>query len=136
LLSISAAKLSFDGDGSGRAGFGGSDWTDKLAARSDVTLNTGRPFAMKLQALGQQGPGQPGSLIKRNYFNGLFDSPEAGRVAAAHPFLPGGKICRFSPCKTGWRDCLTGIRPILENSFSAAKWLPGRERALDGAATA
>jgi hypothetical protein len=91
---------------------------------------------MKLQALGQQGPGQPGSLIKRNYFNGLFDSPEAGRVAAAHPFLPGGKICRFSPCKTGWRDCLTGIRPILENSFSAAKWLPGRERALDGAATA
>jgi hypothetical protein len=34
-------------------------------------------------------------------------------------FLPGGKICPFASRKTGLPDCLTGIRPILKNCFSA-----------------
>jgi hypothetical protein len=51
LLSTSAAKLSLDWDGSGRAGFCGAVWTDKLAARSDVTLNTGPAFRDELPVL-------------------------------------------------------------------------------------
>jgi hypothetical protein len=51
LLSTSAAKLSLDWDGSGRAGFCGAVWTDKLAARSDVTLNTGPAFRDELPLL-------------------------------------------------------------------------------------
>jgi hypothetical protein len=44
LLSTNAAKLSFGGDGSGRTGLCSAVWTDRLAARSDVTLNTGPAF--------------------------------------------------------------------------------------------
>jgi tRNA-specific 2-thiouridylase len=58
------------------------------------------------------------------------------RAAATHPFLPGGKICRPSPCKTGPRDCLTGIRPILKTSFSAAITYRIAGQALDAAAIA
>src|SRR6059058_4820938 len=39
------------------------------------------------------------------------------RAAAAPPFLPGGKICRLPRCKRAERDCLTRIRPILEQLF-------------------
>jgi tRNA-specific 2-thiouridylase len=35
----------------------------------------------------------------------------------ALPFLPGGKICRLPRAKGVRRDCLTGIRPILESDF-------------------
>jgi hypothetical protein len=41
LLSISAWKPLFPCDGSGFADFGGAAWKDRLAAASDVTLNTG-----------------------------------------------------------------------------------------------
>jgi hypothetical protein len=34
-------------------------------------------------------------LAKHSYFNILLDGSGDVRAAATHPFLPGGKICRF-----------------------------------------
>lgn len=49
LLSTNAPKSSpACVEGSGSAGLGGAAWEETLAATSDVTLNTGRPFALNL----------------------------------------------------------------------------------------
>src|SRR5262249_42145850 len=59
LLSTSAPKSSLTcALGSGSAGLGGAACKDALTATSDVTLNTGRPFAMKLgsKGLARSGP--------------------------------------------------------------------------------
>jgi hypothetical protein len=61
-----------------------------------VTLNTGPALCDETAPICQQGPGQPALLINYNNVNGLLDSLVDVRIAAARPFLPGGKICRFS----------------------------------------
>jgi len=95
LLSTSAAKLSLDCGGSGRAGLCGAVWTDKLAARSDVTLNTGPAFRNETHPLQvSKDRASRGPLIKVKYFNSLVERRMDIGGAAARPFLPGGKICR------------------------------------------
>jgi hypothetical protein len=47
----------------------------------------------------QQGPGQPDFQKISIYINGLKTKRRCGRIAAALPFLPGGKICRLRPSK-------------------------------------
>jgi hypothetical protein len=98
LLSTSAPKKSFPGGWSYRAGLCAAPWKDAFAAASDVTLNTGGLSRWDLPQ-DQQGPGHPEPQKNIKYINILrFVRIDYG-IAAAVPFLPGGKICRLRHVK-------------------------------------
>jgi hypothetical protein len=85
-----------------------------------VTLNTGGLSQMKLVRGDQQGPGHPEVEKMYNDFSILITYRGNYGAAAAHPFSARRQDLPLAPCKTGQRDCFTGIRPILKSSLSAA----------------
>jgi hypothetical protein len=64
------------------------------------------------------GPSQTPKNIQ--YVSVTYADVRELRAAPAIAFsAPGRQDLPFAACKSGWRDCLPGIRPILESSFSA-----------------
>lgn len=118
LLSISAPKLSLPCEGSLLAGRGGATWKVGGRAASDVTLNTGRPLAMKLAPQHQQDPGHPRDFVNPYIFQLLNISELGCSRAAAPPFFAQRQDLPFAAGKADECDCLARLPPILESSFS------------------
>jgi hypothetical protein len=75
---------------------------------------------MKLDPTISKDRAIPNSKKYTIYFSNLCGCAGTTEPRRQSPFLPrGGKICRLRHAKSGWRDCLPRIRPILESSFSA-----------------
>src|SRR3979409_332602 len=78
----------------------------------------GRPLAMKLDPTISKDRAIPNSKKYTIYISNLCGCEGTAEPRGQSPFLPrGGKICRLRHAKSGWRDCLPRIRPILESSF-------------------
>jgi hypothetical protein len=68
---------------------------------------------------GQQGPGHLRFLKIPLYFSILCVCPANCGTGAVAAFSARRQDLPFAVPKTGRRDCLTGMRPILKSSFSA-----------------
>jgi hypothetical protein len=111
LLSISAEKLSGADDWSVRADRAGAFATDRLAAVSDVTLNTGG--LSRVIPPSRSARTGPPRLRNKNLIIQLVSRSERQPPGRRHRFVSARRQeLPFVARKSTPRDCLTGMRTI------------------------
>jgi len=118
LLSTSAPKIPLPELASDLAARGGALWKGTFVAASDVTLYTGG-LSQWFQPMISKDRATPLSIKYCGISVSYEDIPGRIRGSGKVPFCLAARFA-VRGCKRVERDCLTGMRPILKNSFSAA----------------